>query len=100
MGRHEYYVYILASKRNGTLYIGITNNLSRRVWEHKQGLVEGFTKNYDVHRLVHYECFPLPREAIQREKRLKKWNRAWKIELIESANPDWNDLSETLMDMT
>ena len=99
MRRHEYYVYILASKRNGTLYIGMTNNLSRRVWEHKQGLVEGFTKKYGVHRLVYSECFPSPREAIQREKRLKKWDRAWKIQLIESVNPDWSDLSETLMDM-
>lgn len=95
----EYFVYILASKRNGTLYIGMTGNLSRRVWEHKQGLIEGFTKKYGVHRLVYSESFPRPYEAIQAEKRLKKWNRQWKIRLIESVNPDWNDLSETLMEM-
>jgi putative endonuclease len=96
VSRH-YYVYILASKRNGTLYIGVTNNLARRVWEHKQGVVEGFTKKYGVHSLVHYEEFPRPGDAIRREKRLKKWNRAWKIELIESTNPGWEDLRETLM---
>ena len=95
----EHYVYILAAKRNGTLYIGVTNNLSRRVWEHKNGLVEGFTKKYAVHRLVHYEAFPSPRDAIQREKRLKEWNRAWKIQLIESTNPGWKDLYETVMAM-
>ena len=93
----QYYVYILASRRNGTLYIGVTNNLARRVWEHKQGLVEGFTKKYGVHCLVHYEVFARPREAIQREKRLKKWNRAWKIQLIESTNPGWMDLRDTVM---
>ena len=92
----QYYVYILASKPNGTLYIGMTNNLARRVWEHRQGLVGGFTKRYKVHRLVYCECFARPREAIQREKRLKKWNRAWKIQLIESSNPDWEDLYETV----
>ena len=96
---HQYYVYILASKPNGTLYIGMTNNLARRVWEHRQGLVKGFTKRYNVHRLVHCEFFARPRDAIQREKHLKKWNRAWKIQLIESANPDWNDLYETLRPM-
>ena len=95
----QYYVYILASKRNGTLYIGMTNNLARRVWEHKQGLVKGFTKKYDVERLVYSESFARPRDAIEREKRLKKWNRAWKIQLIESVNPGWKDLSETLMYM-
>ena len=98
MRRHEYWVYILASKRNGTLYIGVTNNLSRRVWLHKQGLVEGFTKKYGVHHLVYSECFADIRQAIDTEKRLKKWNRAWKIQLIESVNPEWKDLSETLMD--
>ena len=93
------YVYILASKRDGTLYTGVTNNLARRVWEHRQGLVEGFTKQYAVHRLVHCESFARPQDAIQREKRLKKWNRAWKIRLIESANPEWKDLYETVMHM-
>jgi len=92
-------VYVLASKRNGTLYIGITNNLARRVWEHKRGLVRGFTKKYDVDRLVYSESFARPREAIEREKRLKKWNRAWKIQLIESVNPGCKDLSDTLMYM-
>ncbi len=97
--RRRYYVYILASKRNGTLYIGVTNNVARRVWEHRRGLVEGFTKTYDVHRLVYWESFARPIDAIQREKRLKKWNRAWKIQLIESANPEWKDLYETVMHM-
>ena len=96
---HQYYVYILASKRNGTLYIGMTNNLARRVWEHKRGLVKGFTKKYDVERLVYSESFARPRDAIERENRLKKWNRAWKIQLIESVNPGRKDLSETLMYM-
>jgi putative endonuclease len=93
----QYCVYILASKPNGTLYIGVTNNLARRVWEHRRGVVEGFTKRYKVHRLVHFECFARPLDAIQREKRLKKWNRAWKIQLIESSNPGWKDLYETVM---
>jgi len=106
----QYYVYILASKPNGTLYIGMTNNLSRRVWEHRQGLVpvipaqagihvSSFTKRYNVHRLVYSESFARPQDAIQREKRLKKWNRAWKIRLIESTNPGWKDLSQTVMHM-
>ena len=95
----QYYVYILASKRNGPLYIGMTNNLARRVWEHKQGLIKGFTQKYDVNRLVYSESFARARDAIEREKRLKKWNRAWKIQLIESVNPGWKDLSETLMYM-
>ena len=92
-------MYVLASKRNGTLYIGITNNLARRVWEHKRGLVRGFTKKYDVDRLVYSESFARPRDAIERENRLKKWNRAWKIQLIESVNPGCKDLSDTLMYM-
>jgi putative endonuclease len=97
--RRQYYVYILASKPNGTLYTGVTDNIARRVWEHKQGLVEGFTKKYSVHSLVYCESFAQPQEAIQREKRLKKWNRAWKIRLIESTNPEWKDLYETVMSM-
>jgi putative endonuclease len=95
----QYHVYILASKRNGTLYIGMTNNIARRVWQHKQGLVEGFTMKYGVDRLVYCEAFARPQDAIQREKRLKKWNRAWKIQLIESTNPEWDDLYETVMHM-
>lgn len=90
----SYYVYILASKRKGTLYIGVTNDLERRVYEHKNNLVEGFTKRYGVHMLVYFEETNNILEAIQREKRLKKWNRAWKIELIESMNPKWKDLAE------
>ena len=92
----SYYVYILASKRNGTLYIGVTNDLIRRVYEHKNGLIEGFTKKYSVKKLVYYEQTNDVREAILREKRLKKWNRDWKIKLIEKMNPDWKDLSEDL----
>jgi len=93
----QYYVYILASQRNGTLYIGMTNDLIRRVWEHKQDLVEGFTKKYGVHRLVWYEPADEPLAAITREKQLKKWNRAWKLRLIEEMNPDWRDLYEDIV---
>src|ERR1035437_4460783 len=87
-----YYVYILASKRNGTLYIGITNDLQRRMYEHKAGLLEGFTKRYEVYMLVHFEETTDIQAAIQREKQLKKWNRVWKIRLIEETNPGWKDL--------
>ncbi len=87
-----YWVYILASRIGGTLYIGVTNNLIRRVYEHRQGLVEGFTKQYGVHRLVYFEQFDDIEQAILREKRLKKWDRAWKIQLIEENNPNWDDL--------
>jgi len=89
----DYYVYILASKPNGTLYVGVTNNLQRRVEEHRSGLVEGFTKQYGVHRLVYFEQTSNVVAAIEREKRIKKWNRQWKIELIESQNPEWKDLT-------
>jgi putative endonuclease len=85
-------VYILASKRNGTIYIGVTSDLFGRVVIHKQDLIEGFTKRYDVHQVVYYEMHLTMDAAIQREKRLKKWNRAWKIRLIESMNPEWIDL--------
>ena len=87
-----YYVYILASKRNGTLYIGVTNDLVRRVYEHKHDLVDGFTKRYGVHRLVYFEDTGDIEAAIQREKQLKWWHRKWKVKLIEKANPDWKDL--------
>ncbi|MHB9039459.1 MAG: GIY-YIG nuclease family protein [Melioribacteraceae bacterium] len=90
----QYYVYILSSKRNGTLYIGVTNDLKRRVYEHKNGLIDGFTKKYSIKNLVYYEQTNDIHEAILREKRLKKWNRSWKIKLIEEMNPDWKDLSE------
>ena len=90
-------VYIFASKRNGTLYIGVTSNLLKRVWEHKNDLVEGFTKRYEVHRLVYYELHGDMETAIRREKQMKKWNRAWKLELIEKQNPDWRDLWEEIL---
>ncbi len=88
---NKYFVYILASKRNGTLYIGVTNNLERRVYEHKNNIVKGFTSKYSVHQLVHYEETNDIYAALQREKQLKKWNRKWKLALIERINPDWND---------
>jgi len=94
----NYFVYILASKRNGTLYIGVTNNLERRMYEHKNKLIGGFTKKYSVDKLVHYEMINDVRSAIQREKQLKKWNRKWKLELIEKENPEWKDLSEEWFD--
>jgi putative endonuclease len=90
-------VYILASKRNGTLYIGVTSNLQKRAWEHKNDLVEGFTKRYGVHRLVYYELHNDMAAAITREKQMKKWNRAWKLQLIERQNPDWRDLWEGII---
>ena len=85
-------VYILASKRNGTLYIGVTSDLVKRAWEHKNGITGGFTKKYGVHHLVHYELFDDMNSTITREKQMKKWRRAWKIELIEKGNRDWRDL--------
>jgi putative endonuclease len=87
----------MASKKNGTLYVGVTNDLARRVHEHKNGLVPGFTKKYGVKILVYYETTESIDSAIQREKQLKTWKRLWKIDLIESMNPEWNDLSETWM---
>ena len=89
---NDYYVYILASKRNGTLYIGVTNDLVKRVHEHKNGMIEGFTKKYGVHMLVYYEQTNDSYSAIEREKRLKRWKRQWKIELIQKSNPEWRDL--------
>ena len=89
-------VYILASRRNGTLYIGVTANLVKRIWEHKNGKVDGFSKKYSVHRLVYYELHDTMPAAIQREKQLKKWNRAWKIRLIEESNAMWRDLYEEI----
>ena len=90
----EYYVYILANKRGGVLYLGTTNDLMRRVYEHRQGLVEGFTKKYCIDRLVYYEQTNDVMSAITREKQIKKWNRKWKIRLIEKCNPRWEDLYE------
>lgn len=92
-----YYVYILASKRNGTLYTGVTNDLRRRVWEHKHDLVKGFTKEYGVHILVYFEQTEDVEEAILREKKLKKWRRKWKLDLIEGQNPGWDDLYQEIL---
>jgi putative endonuclease len=89
-------VYILASKRNGTLYIGVTSDLARRTWEHRSDVVDGFTKKYGVHRLVYAEFHATMPDAILREKQLKKWRRAWKLRLIEESNPKWCDLIEDL----
>jgi putative endonuclease len=88
-----FFVYVLASCRNGTLYIGMTDNLVRRVWEHQTGAVAGFTRKYGVKTLVWYELHESRETAFQRERQLKKWNRAWKIELIERLNPNWRDLA-------
>jgi len=90
-------VYILASKRNGTLYIGVTSDLVKRIWEHRNDMVEGFNKRYNVHRLVWYELYENMESAIEREKRLKEWERKWKLELVESTNPNWLDLYYTIV---
>ncbi|MEA2978875.1 MAG: putative endonuclease [Alphaproteobacteria bacterium] len=89
---HSYFVYILASKIGGTLYVGVTNDLVRRIYEHRNGLADGFTKKYAIHRLVYFEQHSDIEAAIQKEKQLKNWNRAWKIRLIEETNPNWSDL--------
>jgi putative endonuclease len=90
-------VYRLASKRNGTIYIGVTSDLIKRIWEHKNNIVEGFTKKYGVHTLVWYEPHQTMEEAIRREKILKNWNRKWKLNLIEQSNPEWVDLFQSLI---
>ena len=95
--RRQPAVYILASKRNGTLYIGVTSDLVKRVWEHKNDVVEGFTKRYSVHQLVWYELHATMASAIEREKTLKNWKRVWKLELIENSNPIWQDLYEIIV---
>ena len=92
----SYYVYILSSRRYGTLYIGVTNNLRRRLEEHRLGLGSEFVKQYKVGRLVHVEAFDDPESAIRREKQMKKWNRDWKIKLIEEENLEWRDLSHLI----
>jgi putative endonuclease len=96
MGARRFYVYILASRIGGTLYIGVTNDLVRRIGEHRLELVDGFTKKYEVHRLVYFEQFDDAENAIRREKRLKKWNRDWKVRLIEKFNPNWDDLYSSI----
>ena len=90
-------VYILASDKNGTLYTGVTSDLVRRIWEHKNGAHEGFTKKYEVHTLVWYERHETMESAISREKAVKKWERSWKIELIEKLNPEWRDLYQEII---
>jgi putative endonuclease len=93
----QFFVYILANRKHGTLYIGVTSNLTQRTYQHKSKIVRGFTKRYNVHKLVYFEIFDDPTSAITREKRLKKWNREWKVQLIERENPGWVDLYETLV---
>ena len=93
----DYFVYLMASKKNGTLYVGVTNNLIRRVYEHKNGLVESFTSRYAVHHLVWFESTPSIEAAIEREKQLKNWKRDWKISLIETSNAQWVDLYDALV---
>jgi len=88
----QFYIYILASKKNGTLYIGVTGDLVKRIYAHKHGMIEGFTKQYHTKQLVYFEATDDIQNALHREKRLKKWNRKWKVDLIEKNNPTWNDL--------
>ncbi|MDO9528924.1 MAG: GIY-YIG nuclease family protein [Syntrophales bacterium] len=88
----QYYIYILASRKNGTLYVGVTSDLLKRIYAHKQNLIDGFTKKHNVHTLVYYEVYNDIREAILREKQTKKWNRRWKLRLIEEMNSEWRDL--------
>ncbi len=90
-------VYILANKKNGTLYIGVTSNLIQRIWQHKNNLVDGFSNTYEVHSLVYYEQYPDMLGAINREKQLKKWKRSWKVTLIEKSNFNWDDLYPTIL---
>jgi putative endonuclease len=92
-----YWVYILASKAGGTLYVGVTNNLVRRVFEHREGLAESFTKRYDVKTLVYFEAHETIEAALQREKNIKHWSREWKIDLIVAGNPDWRDLYDDIV---
>jgi putative endonuclease len=96
MSAGSYCVYILASRRYGTLYIGVTNNLRTRIEQHRAGLGSKFVKQHNVYRLVHVEEFASPQEAIAREKQLKNWHRDWKVQLIEKENPDWSDLSHLI----
>jgi len=97
MNDKQSYVYSLASKRNGTLYVGITSDLVKRIWEHKNSLVSGFSQKYAIKTLVYFETHSSIRSAITREKQIKKWNRSWKLQLIESENPNWEDLYPSLI---
>jgi putative endonuclease len=92
----SYYVYIIASRKDGAIYIGITNDIVRRIYEHRTKAVPGFTSRYNITRLVWFEIYDDPITAISREKELKKWRRSWKVELIEKDNPEWNDLYESI----
>ena len=93
----SYYVYILASRRNGTLYIGVTSNLTKRIFEHKNQVVSGFTERYSIDQLVYYEKTTSVESAITREKQIKRWNRTWKLRLIEDFNPEWKDLFDDII---
>ncbi len=93
----QFYVYILASKRNGTLYTGVTSNLIQRVWQHKHDVIQGFTRKYNVKTLVYYEVHENAESALTREKKIKRWRRAWKLGLIENSNPEWRDLYEDIL---
>jgi len=97
MGDGRYYVYVLASRRNGTLYVGVTADLAKRVYEHKSNQIDGFTRRYNVHNLVYYEATDDVNSAIVREKQLKRWKRQWKIDMIERLNPEWRDLYYDLL---
>jgi putative endonuclease len=92
----SYFVYILASRKDGAIYIGVTNDIVRRVYDHRTKAVPGFTSKYNITRLVWFDIYDDPISAISREKELKKWRRAWKVQLIEAQNPDWNDLYESI----
>lgn len=95
--KKKYYIYLLSNANNNVLYIGVTNNLARRIWEHKNEFVEGFTKKYKTHKLVYYEEYEDVKDAIFREKCLKRWKRGWKEKLINKVNPDWHDLYNNLI---
>ncbi len=95
---HQYYVYIITNRKEGVLYIGVTNDLERRMSEHKQGLSKGFSKRYNLDKLIYFETYQYINDAIKREKNIKKWKREWKIELINEDNPKWEDLSKDWFD--
>jgi len=95
---NKYFVYILASKKNGVLYVGMTNDLVRRIYEHKNHILKGFTSKYNIDNLIYFEVFSSPYDAIVREKQIKKWNRVWKTRLIEKENPGWDDLYSKIIE--